>query len=290
MQCRSCQSRVLYTASYQHSQQLKMDKIFKIKKTRSQKFKMADKNNIVGIQDGRLDTPYVCMPHMFGCPLYIHNTKYALSDKGGVHLPPIHLDSQYVWMLPCMFGSPICLDTPCMFGCSYVWIPPICLDAPHYVWIPHMFGWLLYGWMAPKCMEQPKVLAASKHMGHVKMYGAIKPYGGHPNMRGVQTYRGHQNIGVSKHVGHPNMGVSKHGGWSDIWGHPNIQGASKHEQCPNTLGASKHMGCPNIQGGHPNIWGCPNIWGIQTYRGHVCLICLDAPCTYTTQRKYALSE
>ena len=59
----------------------------------------------------------------------------------------------HVWMPPCMFGYPICLDTP------YVWIPhvgmpPICLDTPTcldtllYAWMPpyvwKMFGCLLY--------------------------------------------------------------------------------------------------------------------------------------------------
>ena len=82
----------------------------------------------------------------------------------------------------------------------------------------------------------------------------------------------------------------------NIWGCPNIQGASKHKwvskhagQCPNVQGASKHMGMSNHTGGIqsygecPNIWvskdtggiqksgaktwGSPNIRGIQTYGG-----------------------
>ena len=48
---------------------------------------------------------FVC-PHMFGCSLYIHNTKHALSDLGGVHMPPIHLyTTLYVW-IPHMFRYP----------------------------------------------------------------------------------------------------------------------------------------------------------------------------------------
>ena len=53
---------------------------------------------------------YVWM--MFGCPLYIHNTKKAcfviLSRCPYV---PIHLDAPYVWIPPCMFEC-----SPCMFG------------------------------------------------------------------------------------------------------------------------------------------------------------------------------
>ena len=63
--------------------------------------------------------------------------------------------------------------------------------------------------------------------------------GSSKDMGGVQTCRGHPNI----------------------WGHPNIQGVSKHGRCPNVWGQ------PNIQGdaqtyrGHPNIWGHPKIQG-----------------------------
>ena len=82
-------------------QQKKIDKIFKIKK-----------------QDGR---QFRIIQKLFGCPLYIHNTK-----KGGVHMPP------YIWMLPYVWMPHVCL-MPLMFG----WFPAS-LDVPHMP--PCMFG------------------------------------------------------------------------------------------------------------------------------------------------------
>ena len=92
-----------------------------------------------------LDTLHVLM--MFGCPLYIHNTKKAcIVRQRGCPYAPIHLDVPYVWMPPvglddvwmpavhiqhikecfvrkmgCSYASHtfvylICLDAPCMFG------------------------------------------------------------------------------------------------------------------------------------------------------------------------------
>ena len=100
-----------------------------------------------------LDAPrYVLM--MFGCPLYIHNTKKACFVRlRGCPYAPIHLDA------PCMFGcslyvqmAPICLDTPHIFGCPlYVWMPLVCSDGPH------MFGHPTYVWMPPVCLDSPHV-------------------------------------------------------------------------------------------------------------------------------------
>ena len=68
--------------------------------------------------------PYVWM--MYGCHLYIHNTKKACF----VTLRSVHM--------PHTFGCPICLDTP-----LYVWMPP-CLDGPCMFECPHMCGHPLY--------------------------------------------------------------------------------------------------------------------------------------------------
>ena len=67
-------------------------------------------------------------------------------------------------------------------------------------------------------------------MGGAQTYETSKHTRVHPNIGGIQTYRG-----TSKHA--------------------NIQGASKHTG-----------GCPNIWE-HLNIQGDPNIGGIQTYGG-----------------------
>ena len=93
--------------------------------------------------------PYVWMPpyvwKMFGCPLYIHNTKKAcfVTLRECPYAP-------YIWMphmfgCPNMFGYPLYVWMPPMFGCYlYVWAPPVCLDA-------HMFGHSLYVWIMFGC-------------------------------------------------------------------------------------------------------------------------------------------
>ena len=167
-----------------------------------------------------LDTPhiFVCL-HMFGCSLtYTTQRKHALSDLGGVCMPPYICKPLYVWM------PPICLDTPhifvClhMFGCSltyttqrkhalsdlggvcmppyickplYVWMPPICLDTPHIFVCLHMFGCSLtyttqrkhalsdlggvcmppyickplYVWMPPICLDTPHIFVCLHMFG-----------------------------------------------------------------------------------------------------------------------------
>ena len=92
----------------------------------------------------------VC-PHMFGCPLYIHNTKKGCFVRlRGCPYAPIHL------------GDPICLDAPyvqmpLMFGwILYIWTPPyVCIPAcmfgvppldALYAWTPQ------YVWMLPICL------------------------------------------------------------------------------------------------------------------------------------------
>ena len=95
--------------------------------------------------------PYVWMPpyvwKMFGCPLYICNTKKAcFVTLRGAHMPHT-------------FGCPICFDGPYMFECLhmcghplYVWMPPmfrcyLYVWTPLYVWMPHMFEHPLYVWI-----------------------------------------------------------------------------------------------------------------------------------------------
>ena len=123
--------------------------------------------------------PYVWM--MFGCPLYIHNTKkgcfvrlrrcpYApihfdapicLDGPLYVWIPPVCLDASHMFGHPHIFGCPpVCLDTPhvCtphMFGCPlYVWVPPIWTPL-NMVGCPHMFGKPLYVWMPSICLAGP---------------------------------------------------------------------------------------------------------------------------------------
>ena len=105
------------------------------------------------IQDGRYSSGLYkrFCPHMFGCPLYIQNTKKACFVRlRGCPYASIHLD------------APICLNAPCMLGQPHIFRCPICLDD---VWMHpvhtqhkermlwqtkgvsiclHTFGWPLY--------------------------------------------------------------------------------------------------------------------------------------------------
>ena len=46
--------------------------------------------------------------HTFGCPLYIHSTKKACFVRlRGCLYVPIHLDTPFVWMPTCIFGTPM---------------------------------------------------------------------------------------------------------------------------------------------------------------------------------------
>ena len=101
------------------------------------------------------------------------------------------------------------------------------VHMPPYTWMPHMFGYSLYVW-----------IGASKHVG------GIQTYRRDVQIWHVQTHRGIQTWGVSKHMG-----------------------------CPNIQGASKHMGCPSIQGVHymgmlTYRRASKQMEGVQTYRGY----------------------
>ena len=63
-----------------------------------------------------------------------------------------------------------------------------------------------------------------------------------------------------------------------LWMPSDILGASKHTGGIETHGGIQTYGSIQTQG-HTNI-----------QRGMYASICLDAPCTYITQRKYALSD
>ena len=119
---------------------------------------------------------YVLM--MFGCPLYIHNTKKACFVRlRGCPYAPIHLD------------APICLDDPCMFGCLPVCLDgPICLNTHTYVWmlpvyldICHMFGFPLVClddvWMPPVYIQHKEsMLCQTKGVSLCPLYFWMPSY------------------------------------------------------------------------------------------------------------------
>ena len=105
-----------------------------------------------------VDTP-ICLDapmyvwKMFGCLLYIYNTKKAcfVILRGCPYAP-------YIWM-PCMFGHP-----------PYVWMSLIPLDATiHLAASKHMGGSQTNG--------HPNIQGVSKHRGHPNIQGASKHMG-----------------------------------------------------------------------------------------------------------------
>ena len=82
--------------------------------------------------------PYVWM--MFGCPLYIHNTKKAcfVRPRGCLY------DTHIFGFPPVCLDAPIHLDTPHIFGNC-----PVYLDAPIYLDASICLHAHLYVWMSP---------------------------------------------------------------------------------------------------------------------------------------------
>ena len=83
-------------------------------------------------------------PHMFGCPLCIHNTKKAC----------------FVRLRGCTYATHN-LHVP------IYWIHPLYVLMPSYVWTPP------YVWMSPVCFDAPICLDAPKCMGASKGVGSI---------------------------------------------------------------------------------------------------------------------
>ena len=182
------------------------------------------------------------IPHTFGCPPYIQsfNTVFillyhkmfsyfrgrheGLSDLGDVHMPPyvhmphvcldtlIYLDTPYMFGYPsvCLGPAPVCLDAPCMSGHPHMFGCPICLDTSLYVWMIPIV------WMSPmsECpmFGHPPVCLDAHTFGCPHTFGVHLSIWQYPNIQGAFRHRQE-----SKHTGDPN-----------IWGHLDIQGASKH--------------------------------------------------------------
>ena len=180
---------------------------------------------------------------MFGCSLYIHNTKKAcFVILSGCPYAPIHLD------------APICLNAPCMLGCHpvfghpHVWIPLYVRVPPvhtqhkkrvfcqtkgvficcSYIWIPHVWMHPLYVWMS--CMF------ALPHIFECPMFG-------HPSVW----------LDAPTCLDTPICLAAPLYVWMlpNVWWDPKLRGTSKHGRCPRHTGASKHGGI-QIYGGHMN--------------------------------------
>ena len=159
-------------------------------------------------------TKKCCAPYMFGCPLYIHNTKKTCFVRiKGCPYAPIHLDAPYVWL------------------------PPICLDAAKCM-------------VASKGMRDIQIYGGVQTYRGIQTYGGIQMYGGiwtpnqpdkacflcvvyvkqapkHlPNIWGIKTYGGIQTCGR----------VHTYSGNILTWG------AQTYRELSNTYGASKHTG------------------------------------------------
>ena len=191
----------------------------------------------VSICPHKFGCPYVWM--IFGCPLYIHNTKKTCFVRlRGCPYAPIHLGHpnmssvQIYWGVQTYRGHLNIWGIKCI---GAIWHPlsltkhaffVLCMYSRH----PNIFQTYMG---APKCM------GVSKHTGGIQTYGGIKIY-----------RRVSKHMGASKHTGsYPNMGHP------NIWGCLNIQGASKHGEHLYIQGAYKHMGVSKHTGSYPNIWG-----------------------------------
>ena len=146
-------------------------------------------------------SPYVWM--MFGCPLYIHNTKKACFVRQRecpyapyIWMPPVHKQHNKSMLCqtkgcpyaPHTFGCPlyvsaplVCLDAP-MFGHPICLDAPVCLDSPvclgaPYVWspfcmvgCPHMFGHPAVCLDASICWASPCMFGCPPNIwGHPKV-------------------------------------------------------------------------------------------------------------------------
>ena len=166
--------------------------------------------------------PPICSdgPHIFGCPLYIHNTCFV--RLRGCLYAPIHL------YIPCMFRCP-----------QYVW-------TPSYDYMPPMFGYPLYIHNTKKaCFVRLRGCPHGLTHLYTTLYVWTSPYvqmpakctGASNGMRGIQAYWGYPIIGVSNAWGHPNIL-----GHPNIWGCPNIGSIQKYGGVQIYGGTSKHMG------------------------------------------------
>ena len=124
-------------------------------------------------------SPYVWM--MFGCLLYIYNTKKAcfVRLRGCPYAP-------HTFVCP-----PVCLDAP------------ICLDTLLYVWMTHMFGFTPCMFLMPQCLDNPLQVLGTPLFGCLLYvwtlpYVWMPPYSWwHPNIQGASRH-----VGTSKCMGH----------------------------------------------------------------------------------------
>ena len=164
-------------------------------------------------------SPYIWMPHMFGCTycmfwcphMFGHHPHFGCPFY--VWMPPVCLETLYMFGCPppCL-DTPTCLDGPNILDAFTVCLDaPICLDAHLYVWIPP------YVWMSssmfvdPVWMDAPICLDASNTFGHSHMFGCPHPntQGEAKHMEDTQTYRGCPNMWVCPTI---QRGVPKIGG------------------------------------------------------------------------------
>ena len=158
--------------------------------------------------------------------------------------------------------------SPCMFGCPstlYVWMPPACLDAPicfnpTHVWKPPVFLAAPYVWILQYAWTPPISLDAL-------LYVWMSPYVWTPPVC-LDT---------------PCMFACPY-----VWMLP-VHTQHKESMLCHTKGVSI---CAHTFG-YPHNFECPHIFGYPLYVWMPPICggwCLEAPCTYTTQRKHAMSH
>ena len=137
----------------------------------------------------------------------------------------------------------------------YVWMFPVCLDAPICLYTPHMFG-CPHVW-TPPCFDAPCMF------GHLTCLDVPCMFGHFP------------------YVWMPPICLDTPCICLDIpcmFGHPICLNTPICLDAPHVWMAHILKGCPYA----PNTFIPPYVWTPSIF--------LDAPCTYTTQRKHALSH
>ena len=195
---------------------------------------------------------------MFGCPLYILNTKKACFVRlMGYPYALIHLDAPCMFDAPCvwmllMFGwlpvsldAPICLpvwlDTPIHFGAPYVWMPHVCLDAP--ICLDDV-------WMPPVQTQHKESLLCQTRGVHMHPYIWMALYINNTNKACFVRLRGVHMPPI--HLDNPCMFRCCH-----MFGHPHMFGCPCMFGCPLCLDTPLYGQMPPTCLNTPCMFGCP---------------------------------
>ena len=204
---------------------------------------------------------------------------------------PVCLDAPHVWTTSCMFGCPICLDTPQYVGHPYVWMLPECVDAPicfdtlicldgpiclEDVWMPAVH---IQHKESMLCQTEgvsiwPNTLGHPQCLDALHLFGCTPSMFGYPHMFGHPTYIWMHTVCLDL----PHMFGCSPVCFDDFW-MPPVHTQHKRSMLCQTKGVFL---CPHTFG-CPHIFRCPCIFGHLTYVW-MSLIPLDATIHLATSK------